>query len=287
MKVKYLLILICLLSFFVTDFNLLCFAMDPPLKQGTASSGLHEIPDDCTFAELEQFGQEIINLFPPDQYLYIGIGRSPAPVIAWLQMKTQAKNIVQIPLSEFRLCTPIDSDNIGLPEFPSDDARAKLFRHFDNYLRMNSGFHEKWLVIDVAESGNTLRSAGFALKEYAAEHKLDNSIEMLAIAENNHEKQSYLEMGMHVAMAQYNPGVDCYVTALEYFLIFGPGKKYAPYGELNWADLLSASTVPKVSTTSTSYDIFLKLVQKWAKSVELSVFWVITLNSISSFDSFK
>ena len=105
---------------------------------------------------------------------------------------------------------------------------------------------------------------------------------MLAIAENNIEKQVYLDMGMHVAMAEYKPGVDCFVTPLEYFLIFGVGKKYAPYGELNWADLLntpSTPSTPQQSITSTSYDSFVKFIQSWAKSVVLTVFWSITLTS--------
>ena len=135
------------------------FCNGSSLKQNAAASGSDEIPDDCTFAELEQLGQEIIDIFPPDQYLYIGIGRSPAPVIAWLQAKAQTENAINIPLSNFKLCKRLGFNNIGIPEFPSDDARTKLFKHFDNYFRMSSGFQKKWLVIDVAESGNTLRSA--------------------------------------------------------------------------------------------------------------------------------
>ncbi len=277
MKTKTLVILTILLQCILSELHLLCFAMDPPFKQNAAALDLEETPDDCTFAELKQIAQEIIYLFPPDQYLYIGIGRSPAPVIAWLQVKTQAKDTVQIPLSNFKLCKPIGFDNIGIPEFPSDDSRAKLFRHFDSYLRINSGFQKKWLVIDVAETGNTLRSAGFALREYAAEHDLDNSVEMLAISENDQEKQDYLNMGMHVAMAEYKPGAENCVTALENFLIFGPGKKYAPYGKLNWPDLLNTPNLPQQSATSTGYDSLLKLIQNWTASIALTVFWTITL----------
>ena len=274
MKFKSFLPFICILQFVVPDFHLLCFAMDPPHKRGAALPD--EFPDDCTFSELEQIGQEIISLFPPDKYLYIGIGRSPAPVIAWLQARAKVENPVQIPLSNFKLCKPVHGDNIGLPEFPSDEARAKLFRHFDNYLGMHSGFHKKWLIIDVAESGNTLRSAGFALKEYAAEHNVDNSVEMLAISENDQEKKYYLEMGMHVAMAEYKLGTDYCVTALEHFLIFGAGKIYAPYGELNWTDLLNAPDTPQLQLPRANYDAFLKFVQEWSKPIVLSVFWTIT-----------
>ncbi|UYM16569.1 hypothetical protein [Endozoicomonas euniceicola] len=275
-------LLILLLPFITAQSQLSCFAMDPPFKEG--ASAAEECPDDCTLAELEQFAKKIANLFPPDEYLYIGIGRSPAPVIAWLQAKGQRADTIQIPLSNFKLCQRVYGNGISFPEFPSDYSRVKLFRHFDRYLRTNPGFQKKWLVIDVAESGNTLRSAGFALKEYAHERGLDNSIEMLAICENNQKREYYLEMGMHVAMAQYKPNAEYCVTALEYFLIFGSGKRFAPYGELNWADLLSAPHTPPVEPPRTSYNTLSKLIKEWAKSIVLSVFWTIALTSTSKFN---
>ena len=227
MRPYFLLVLLC---------PLICSGM-PKKHQGFSFS-------DRALAELNHLCRQIIHHFPPDRYFYIGVGRSPSPIIAWLQVHFGNAAATQIPLSAFHLCSADDEGHItSEPQFPSEDAATKLFCHFDKYLRAEVGSERRWLVIDTVMSGNTLKSAAYALTEYLyANDQVGASVEMLGIAEvfgdAETKAQLYKEMGMSVALVSQSSEEDrdgiWFTTPLESQLLHGECLAMAPFGALKW-----------------------------------------------------
>ncbi|WP_431878332.1 DUF6531 domain-containing protein [Amycolatopsis sacchari] len=107
--------------------------------------------------------------YPPDRFSYVGLGRSPAPVMAALQ--AQGHHAVSVPLSKFRP-GPADENSILKPVFDGDpsltpEQREMLGAHFAEFL---SGLprDRNLLVIDYTESGKSLLAA----QDYL-QHQLD------------------------------------------------------------------------------------------------------------------
>lgn len=205
---------------------------------------------DKALAELNHLCQQIIHYFPPDQYFYIGIGRSPSAIIAWLQANYGNSAATQIPLSGFHLCPADDEGHIREPQFPSEDAAAKLFHHFDNYLRAEVASDRRWLVIDVVMSGNSLKSAAYALTEYLYAHdQVGTPVEMLGIAEVFGDAETaaepYEKLGMSVVLVSQSAEEDKHgirvTTSLESQLLHGECLAMAPFGALLWSHFLKQS----------------------------------------------
>lgn len=124
-------------------------------------------------AALREMVTDIIGEFPPNEYEYIGIGRSPTPIMALLQ---ERKDVFMqwIPLSEFRPQNPtwtIRTDALGscttlgvAPQQLSAKAQRRLFEHFDRYLVQPR--RPKILMIDYAITGKTLLAAQEQLEMY-------------------------------------------------------------------------------------------------------------------------
>ena len=231
--------------------------------------------NDNAKAELHQLCTEITRQFPAEDYFYIGIGRSPTPIILWLQSHSGYDAAVQIPLTNFKLCTIVD-DNLSEPEFPSGKSEAILFRHFDKYLRQYLGAPKKWLVIDTAMTGNTLKSAGFALTQYLQTHQQDTTVEMLAISENCNDASTYTSMGMHVAMVAVNDDQIPAVTSLESSLLHGGCKIMAPFGELDWQHLLNGISSPLPHNPS-AHEYLSQQINTWSGLIAPIMTWVLTL----------
>lgn len=203
---------------------------------------------DKALAELHHLCQQIIRHFPPDRYFYIGVGRSPSPIIAWLQANYGNGAATQIPLSDFHLCR-IDGEGRIKSEarFPSEDAAVKLFHHFDKYLRAEVASDRRWLVIDTVMSGNTLKSAAYALTEYLYAHdQVGTPVEMLGIAEVFGDAvtaaEPYEKLGMSVALVSQSAEEDKHgiwvTTPLESQLLHGEALAMAPFGALLWKHFL-------------------------------------------------
>ncbi|RLV60112.1 hypothetical protein D5018_08835 [Parashewanella curva] len=256
---------------------------EPP-KTFKIGNTTFEYPDDKTIAECEQLGQEIISKFPPSQYCYIGFGYHPHILFAWLEAKNISSDTAQIPLSEFRLCP---HDGYGLypikaPILPTSQQCEILYQHFDTYLEDLIKTAKHWLIIDVAETGNNLCSAGFALSHYLASHNVEKKIELLAIAENDQIPSTYFNLGMNLAMVQPNTGVQNYVTGLELFIILGGGTDIAPFQKFNWQDLREMSESPKKVEPSPQYQKLVEYLSSWKKHPQLDVAWGITLTTQST-----
>ncbi|MEV6716030.1 glycosyltransferase [Lentzea sp. NPDC051208] len=116
---------------------------------------------------------DITNKYPPDQFSYVGLGRSPAAVVAALQ--DQGHDAVSIPLSNFRPL-PSDPDSILIPAYHGPDGRPKtepltdqqqdmLDQHFDEFLG-DLPHGKNVLLIDYTQGGLSLVSAQYQLQQH-------------------------------------------------------------------------------------------------------------------------
>ncbi len=248
----------------------------------TSVADIQSLPKDHRFTdsavtEINQMGEQIIEFYPSDKYFYIGIGRSPTAIMAWLKAKIPNVKSVQIPLTNFKLCKELPDDKIDVAKFPDEVSKQRLYRYFDTYIQDKSSYDRKWLVIDLAETGNTLRSAGFALNEYSKTRKHNNSVQMLAMTEWDEEYiEGYLQMGFNVVTFDQSDCNSFSVTDLEYFLMFGPAKEYAPFKELEWKQIMSESEPPRLERTDSNYKKLCEIISRWSHPVRLPASWKIT-----------
>jgi hypothetical protein len=121
---------------------------------------------------------KIITDYPPDEYLYVGIGRSPAPLIAYFQ--NRRLETLTIPLSDFRPRNETWSltDDVlvertgwgvvqGRPRL-SGPRRVALFTHFSNYFPARPS-RDRILVIDYTQSALSLVAAQEQLQRFFSE----------------------------------------------------------------------------------------------------------------------
>lgn len=101
--------------------------------------------------ELEGFVREMVRRFSPDQYIYVGLGASPAPIIAYLE----AKNIgttVNMPLSIKK-------------KVEDPEAQAEVNKMVRTTLEGIDIRGKKLLIIDVTASGNSILNGRRTLQD--------------------------------------------------------------------------------------------------------------------------
>ncbi|WP_257264361.1 hypothetical protein, partial [Endozoicomonas sp. ONNA2] len=108
--------------------------------------------------ELKQLSDRVITVFPPKEFLYIGIGRSPATVIAELQGRLGKDAACNMPLSDFQLLETCKKGRVRFKEKITPEEQKALFHHFDKTLGSRA-HNRKVLLIDYVWSGSTLLSA--------------------------------------------------------------------------------------------------------------------------------
>ncbi|WP_346074163.1 hypothetical protein, partial [Saccharopolyspora thermophila] len=117
----------------------------------------------------------VVAEYPPDQYTYVGIGRSPAPLIAALQAR--GHNAVSIPMSDFWAAPPQDSilhDTFAFFEInePTLWQETVLEEHFDEFLGDLPADRDV-LLLDYSVSGFSLISAQFFIQRYLDDRQSD------------------------------------------------------------------------------------------------------------------
>ncbi|MFI6785125.1 toxin glutamine deamidase domain-containing protein [Micromonospora sp. NPDC050276] len=117
---------------------------------------------------VELAGQWILRQFPPDQFVYVGLGRSPAAIIAALPRLDHRVRSANLPLSAFRP-GPAEPNSIlatTLDQPPADpDQLAMLHRHFDEFLG-DLPTDRPIVVIDIADTGRSLISVQHHLQRH-------------------------------------------------------------------------------------------------------------------------
>lgn len=135
------------------------------------------------FESVEKASKYILKHYPRGQYIYVGLGRSPVPVMAYLQSETNTL-VRNVPLTDFRYGTD------GHPKLSAKE-ESRLVQHFDEYLPSNCELEgrKKILLVDFAFGGGSI-AAGLAYFSIYIEHhrKQLTSVQGLAITMDNSTK---------------------------------------------------------------------------------------------------
>lgn len=130
--------------------------------------------------ELKQVGmlaRNIMKKYPPDQYHYLGLGKSPTPVMAFLQAYGERVNplvsATNMPLSKFghRMSGMSSAERrvISGNEL-NEEQRNRLWEHFDNFVPGPDELEGKSiLLIDLVQSGKSLVATQRHLEQYLKE----------------------------------------------------------------------------------------------------------------------
>lgn len=132
----------------------------------------------------------IVKQFDPDEFEFIGVGRSPTPIMALLEKRDEA-SVQWFPLSDFRPQNPrwtVRTEAFGggaasaaaehRPQKLTARQQERLFEHFDRHLVKPK--RDKVLVIDYAITGKTLLAAQEQLEQYFAARKIETEIHAYA-----------------------------------------------------------------------------------------------------------
>jgi hypothetical protein len=138
--------------------------------------------------------------YPARQFAYVGLGRSPAPLIAQLD-KLHPGNTWHLPLSSFRagtgeadniinpaLQTPNQMTGAVTPNAAPDVAHQRmLVKHFDEFFQARPLRGKDVLLIDYGQTSTSLVSAQFHLQQYVM-HRLKSpaAVHALALHEDRH-----------------------------------------------------------------------------------------------------
>lgn len=139
------------------------------------------------YDEIKSISLSVLRECPPKDCVVIGIGRSPTPILAFLQDLHEEKlenHAINIPLSSFRFST------LPIPEryiMPLDDSsEKKLFAHFDSLLTDSSRFAGKRvMLVDYTQSGESLFSAQKYFEKYFRSREVNVDVEPLALVHKN------------------------------------------------------------------------------------------------------
>jgi hypothetical protein len=130
---------------------------------------------DTDYPEISGVGKEILQRFPPTEYLYVGLGQSPTPVIRFLK-NIDSRWVVNVPLSGLRGIVSEDSLTPVL--------RQGMYRHLDHYIpRRHVLGGRKLLVIDYSYSGESITHAGRIVTEYARDRGRNSEVHTLALTD--------------------------------------------------------------------------------------------------------
>jgi len=135
------------------------------------------------FCGIRNICEKIIDQFNPAQFEYIGVGRSPAPLIAYFEAKNYRTRTV--PLSNFRPANDTWSitDKYMLQNNPRIDAGQKqaLFSHFASSFERPL-VRRKILLIDYTQTAQSLIAAQEQLSNFFHDQPTQEHIEVHALA---------------------------------------------------------------------------------------------------------
>lgn len=120
----------------------------------------------------------VLKKCPVSECVIIGLGRSPAPFIS--ELRHGNNRAYNLPLSQFHFNR--------FEQILDSAAIETLYKHFDNSLGDLSSFKGKTiLLLDYAQSGESLFSAQQHLDDFFIDRKIKTIIESIAITTTHHE----------------------------------------------------------------------------------------------------
>lgn len=195
------------------------------------------------YEEIRDLTLYIRNKFPPTEYYYVAVGRSPAPVMAFMEA-AHLNNIVQLPYSNTRALP--ENKVIGLLQrdkyAQSRNGRLErgtereLFAHFERALPSSELLKgRKLLFIDYVQSSLGLVSAGEYAQVFYRQKNSTQKVEMLALVEPRWQRNStitvdalrdYLSVPLHGVLLPEESVLGWHMNANRY-------DHYSKFGSYN------------------------------------------------------
>jgi len=150
------------------------------------------------YETLRTIALETLSRFPPSRYSYVGIGRSPSPIIAMIQELTEPGQAISLPASKVKWAR--DWKDTPAPE------REAIAAHFNHYLDALEPLEGRnVLLLDHTQSGlGLMRVRGYAKEARAAVEKA-LPVESVAIVLNNASVHEHLtQYGMVDHLIKYS-----------------------------------------------------------------------------------
>ncbi len=124
------------------------------------ASGSGHIPifEEGEYESIRDASLKIIYKYPPAHHFYLGIGRSPTPLIRFFH-ELGLRNHQSIPLSQLRVLTVYKPQQLK-------EIESKYFQHFDNVLKLGLIRNKTLVLIDYVDSGDSLQIAKLFLSDY-------------------------------------------------------------------------------------------------------------------------
>ena len=152
--------------------------------------------EECT--EIRVLCGKLLSRYAKSECLFIGIGRSPTPIIGYFQ-ETRSAFAMNLPLSRFRnrpgnkvRC----SNKVQSARYQALNAAElkALYLHFDRFFLFNSRAwsSKRWLLIDFSQTGDTLVSAFDYLSAYLRHRKVEKgrpNLEILCLVDPRRSAQ--------------------------------------------------------------------------------------------------
>ncbi|WP_392531832.1 hypothetical protein [Nostoc sp. C117] len=137
-----------------------CMLENPPSQES-------RLLTDQEYEQIKDLCVSILKKYPPNKYCYIGLGKSPTPVLAFLQeYGVEASNIA---LSKFNpsLDKNKEPKQIGLGNKLTKEQYKELKHHFDRFIPQQDAIKgKKILLIDYTLSGRSLYATYAHLTKY-------------------------------------------------------------------------------------------------------------------------
>ncbi|OFZ83458.1 MAG: hypothetical protein A2583_04485 [Bdellovibrionales bacterium RIFOXYD1_FULL_53_11] len=137
----------------------------------SAPGGVHayDFPQ-AAYKETKELTLEILKKYPPSGYFYLGVGRSPAPVLALLKEISPA-GAAELPYSAGNRQSVTDALT-----------RRRLDAHFDRFFPAPGKLgNRKILLFDFTETGRGLDAADQELRAYLARRRIAAEVVPLAL----------------------------------------------------------------------------------------------------------
>lgn len=109
----------------------------------------------------------ILRQYDPKEHIFVGIGKSPTPIIGMMQAMDDSIDAINVPLSNIRGFAPGGLNRLKLPQAYNLALINRLRIHFDHFLPQNIT-EKKIIVIDFADYGLSLDRAVFEIRKYYA-----------------------------------------------------------------------------------------------------------------------
>lgn len=161
---------------------------------------------DSEFNQIRNICGEIIRRFPPEEFVYVGVGRSPTPFMAFFH-SLGLQNIYNLPLSSMRNHPKASKLKVwsAQPDFNSalkPAVEQRLFTHLAHFLPEASSFEGKTiLLLDYTQTGASLVSAREYIARYYASKGVAVPVSLIALADSIHAEDQVPQMSNYPQIA--------------------------------------------------------------------------------------